>query len=186
MGIDGRGRVSGIGSRGVAGRSSLAFLLLLPVLFTWACSAADPRKVLAVEGLQGYWVVDTEKSQTNYIVPTIRFALKNVTAEPISNIQATATFRRKGEDSQWGDSFVTVANRDKPLAPGQSAPVEMRSSADYYTPGAPVAPEIMFQHGLFRDATVEVFLRVGRSGWVKMASAEIPRRLNPPTRDPAP
>jgi hypothetical protein len=184
MAIDGRRRRNGIGWKRAAWSRNL--LLLLPVVFAWACGAADPKKVLSVQGVQGYWVVDTEKSQTNYIVPTIRFELKNVSAEPISNIQATATFRRKGEDSQWGDSFVTVATRDKPLPAGQSSLVEMRSNADYYTPGAPVAPEIMFQHGLFRDATVEVFVRVGRSGWVKMASAEIPRRLNPPPRDSPP
>jgi hypothetical protein len=165
----------------------LSFLGILPLfVVTVACGSADAKAVLEVQHLEGYWVVDQEKSPTNYIAPTIRFELKNKGTEPLGNVQATATFRRKGEDSEWGDAFVTIANRDKPLGPGLSTSVEMRSNADYYTPGAPVAPEIMFQHGLFRDATVEVFIRVGRSGWVKMASAELPRRLNPPPREPPP
>jgi hypothetical protein len=159
-------------------RRHFGSLLVLPALCALSCSVADPAKVIGVQDVEGYWVVDKEKSPTNYITPTIRLGLKNLTADALPNVQATATFKRKGEDSAWGDAFVTVASRAKPLLAGQVVMVEMRSSSDYYTPGAPVAPEKMFEHKLFKDATVNVFVRVGRSGWVKMASAEIPRHLN--------
>jgi hypothetical protein len=162
---------------------SLALLACLSS-FEIGCRFVDPKTALEVQDLDGYWVIDTEKSATNYIAPSIVFTLKNKTSEPIGDIEATATFKRKGEDSLWGDSFVIIANHNKPLGPGQTTRVEMRSNADYYTPGAPVEPEIMFKHGLFRDATVDLFVRVGRSGFVKLAKTEVPRRLKP--KEPSP
>jgi hypothetical protein len=169
-------------SRSHLGRS-LSLLVGLAILSP-GCRFVDPKAVLEVQDLEGYWVIDKEKSATNYITPAIRFTLKNKSGEPLGNVEATATFKRKGEDSLWGDSFVIIANHSKPLGAGQTTRIEMRSNADYYTPGAPVEPEIMFKHGLFRDATVELFVRVGRSGFVKLAATEVPRRLQP--QDAAP
>jgi hypothetical protein len=153
-------------------------LVILPALLWASCGSVDPRAILEVQQLEGYWVLDTEKSRTNYITPTIHFVVKNTSTGVVHDIEATATFRRNGEDSMWGDCFVTIANRKRPLGPGQTTSIEMRSSGDYYTPGAPVEPEIMFKHGLFRDAAVDLFIRVGRSGFVKMGSLVVPRRLN--------
>lgn len=161
-------------------------LAILPVLVWGGCGSVDPKATVEVQQLEGYWVLDTQKSQTNYITPTIHFEIKNKTSGVVNNIDATATFHRKGEESLWGDCFVTIASRSRPLGPGQSTSVEMRSSGDYYTPGAPVEPEIMFKHGLFRDATVDLFLRVGRSGFVKMGSTVVPRRLNRTPQAPPP
>ena len=152
--------------------------LVLSAVLSVECGGVDPKAAFEVQNLEGYWVLDKEKSPTNYITPTIRFELKNRSPAAVRDIEATATFRRKGEQSEWGDAFVTIANRTKPLGAGETASVEMRSSGDYYTPGAPVAPEIMFQHPLFRDATVDLFLRSGRSGFIKMGTLDLPRRLN--------
>jgi hypothetical protein len=160
---------------------ALGALLWLPL--ATACGSVDPKTVLEVQNVEGYWVLDAVKSTTNYITPTVHFDVKNTSGEPLRDIEITATFRRKGEESLWGDAFLGVANRNNPLPAGASRGVEMRSSGDYYTPGARVDPEIMFKHGLFRDATVEIFVRTGRSQFVKMASLEIPRRLN---RNPSP
>jgi hypothetical protein len=138
----------------------------------------DPKAALEVQNLDGYWILDLEKSRTNYIKPVVHFDIRNKTGEPLQDVEFVATFRRKGEESEWGSDFLAVANRKNPLGAGQSRGVELRSSSDYYTPGAPVEPEIMFKHGLFRDATVDVSVRTGRSGFVKVASFDIPRRLN--------
>jgi hypothetical protein len=35
----------------------------------------------------------------------------------------------------------------------------------------------MFTHAQFRDATVDVFLRIGSSPWTKFATADIERRI---------
>jgi hypothetical protein len=105
----------------------------------------------------------------------VRFRLRNKGGQPQPSIQATATFRRKGEEAlTWGSDWKQVTPAGSPLLAGREVAVELKSDARYYSTGVPAS---MFQHELFKDATVEVFVRVGSSGWVKMAAAEVERRI---------
>lgn len=151
-------------------------LLALPLLVSLgACRAPNPKQELEVRELETYWAVDPAKGETQYLAPVVRLHLRDKGAQPLKAIQATATFRRKGEETlTWGSDWKQVIPSSKPLLPGQEVFVELKSDARYYSTGP---PESMFQHKLFKDATVEVFVRIGSSGWVKMAAVEVERRI---------
>jgi hypothetical protein len=160
-------------------RASRAVLLLAASLPALACKAPEPKAELDLSGLETYWVIDSAVGTTQYIAPAIRFHLKNKGARAWGGIQATATFRRKGEEGQpWGGDWQAVTPSGKSLAPGQDAVVVLKSDSRYYSAGL---PETMFQHNLFKDAKVEVFLRIGASPWTKFVDADVDRRIGSKT-----
>jgi hypothetical protein len=145
--------------------------LLAPVL---SCQSPDPQAVLEVSGLETYWAVDPPSGDTRYIAPAARFHVKNKGPEALRSVQATATFRRKGESQTWGADWQQVSATARPLAPGQTVLVLLKSDARY---SSPVEPEAMFGHDAFKDARVEVFLRVGSSPWTKFGEADVARHI---------
>jgi hypothetical protein len=138
------------------------------------CKAPDPKAELAVSNVETYWAIDAPKGQTQYIAPAVKLTVTNKGQKTWSSIVAAATFRRKGEADSWGGDSAIVASSKKPLGPGQSTTVLMSSDGRYYSEGT---PESMFAHALFKDATVEVFLRVGPSEFAKFAQADVERRV---------
>lgn len=139
-----------------------------------ACQSPDPQAVLEVSGLEAYWAVDPASGDTRFIAPAARFHVKNKGPEPLRSVQATATFRRQGEKETWGSDWQQVSASARPLAPGQTALVLLKSDARY---SSPVEPEAMFAHQQFKDARVEVFLRVGSSPWTRFGETDVERRI---------
>jgi hypothetical protein len=148
---------------------------------TAACQHHDPKQELEVLDPETYWVLDSPRGQTQYMAPAIRFRVRNKSPEALRAIQATATFRRTGEEESWGSASEQVTRASRPLEPGKDVLVVLRSDGHYTSPGA---PETMFAHALFKDVRVEVFVRVGSSDWVKMAEAPIERRVGSKTVEP--
>ncbi len=151
---------------------SLPWLAMVSALCASACSSPRPDQVLAVSELEAYWAIDETLGDTVYVAPVLRFKLENRGAT--QSIEATATFRRKGEEAGWGSAWERISVPAKRLEPGQSRLVMLQSDGRYSTTGA---PEGVFQHALFKDARVELFLRVGSSAWVKMGTADVDRRI---------
>lgn len=153
-------------------------LLLFPLLsapFFARCATPDPRQEVELSDLESYWAVDSAVGERQYIAPVVRFRLRNKKSEPLRSVQATATFRRKGEENvDWGSAWQQVTPAKKPIAPGQAALVTLKSDGRYYSTGA---PESFFEHKLFKDARATVFVRIGSSGWVKFAEADVERRI---------
>ncbi len=143
-----------------------------------ACKSHDPKAELEINELETYWILDSPRGGTQYMAPAMRFRVKNRSPEPIRSIQATANFHRVGEEESWGSAWEQVTPASKPLEPGKDVLVVLRSDGRYTSPGT---AESMFAHKLFKDARGEVFLRVGSSGWVKMAEAPIERRVGSKT-----
>ena len=141
---------------------------------TLACQSPDPRAVLEVSGIEGYWAVDPPSGETRYIAPAARMRVTNKGPQPLRSVQATATFRRKGESETWGSDWQQVSSSARMLAPGQTALVVLKSDARY---SSPVEPEAMFTHAQFKDARVEVFLRVGSSPWTRFGEVDVERRI---------
>jgi hypothetical protein len=156
-------------------------LVWLAPLLLAGCETPDPKAELEVDQVETYWVIDSAQGQVNYIAPAVRFSVRNKSAKPRGSVQSTATFRRKGETATWGADWRQVAPAGQPLPPGGSTRVLLRSDARYYSSGAPGS---MFDHKLFKDANVEVFLRVGSSGWVKFVESEVERRVGAPDVPP--
>ena len=154
-----------------AGRAASCAALLV----TAACSAPEPLKIVKVSGVETHWAVDNSEVGTQYIAPVVRFELTNVSAEPQGSIDVTATFRRKGESATWGGDYRQVSTRREPLGPGQSTALVMKSDTRYYSNGP---TEGMFTHAEFKDTTVELFVRVGRSKWTKLGEMmDVERRI---------
>ena len=154
---------------GGLGRAACAAVLLS------SCRTPDPAVIVKIGDVETHWAVDNSEVGTQYIAPVVRFQLTNISAEPQGSIDVTATFRRKGEDTTWGGDFRQVSTRKKPLEPGQSEPLVLKSDTRYYSNGP---TEGMFAHQDFKDATVEVFVRVGRSRWTKVTERlDVVRRI---------
>lgn len=159
-------------------RAPSAAVLALLVLASGACRSPEPKAELELTDVETYWVIDSTLGMTEYIAPAVRFRLRNKGTRPWGAVQATATFRRKGESQTWGSDWRQVTTSAKPLSPGQDALVVLKSDGRYYSTGT---PDSMFQHKLFKDANVEVYLRIGASAWVKFAEADIERRIGSKT-----
>jgi hypothetical protein len=148
---------------------------LAAVSFAAACQAPDPQKELEILELETYYAIERRAGDTLYISPVVRFTLRNKTKAPTRPIQASANFRRVGEEGQtWGGAWAQVTKADKLLDPGAQTLVVLQSEGHYTTTGE---PEGIFTHDLYKDVTSEVFLRVGASGWVKMAAVPVDRRI---------
>lgn len=139
-----------------------------------SCKTPDPKGIVRVSDIETHWAVDAQ-SDTQYIAPVVRFTLTNAGSEPQGSIDVTATFRRKGEAQTWGGDYRQVSTRQKPLGPGQSEALVLKSDTRYYSNG-PV--EGMFTHADFKDTTVQLFVRVGRSQWTQMSEQiDVERRV---------
>lgn len=157
-------------ARHAAGILSLA-------VFLASCRTPDPLKELEIKDLETYYAIERKAGDTLYIAPVARFTLRNRSPEPTRPIQASANFRRVGEEGKtWGGAWVQVSRAEKPLTPGAETVVVLQSEGHYTTTGE---AEAIFSHELYKDVTTEVFLRVGASGWVKMAAAPVARRIGP-------
>jgi hypothetical protein len=142
-----------------------------------ACRSPDPRAVTDVLDVETYWAIDSAQGDRQFIAPVVRFQVHNKGRDPLRTLEAQATFRRKGEDAIWSSAWTRVTGPGgAPLAPGASSLVVLKPEGEgrYFTNGP---PETMFTHAQFRDATVDVFLRIGSSPWTKFATADIERRI---------
>jgi hypothetical protein len=155
-------------------RSKLVWLALAALLAGAACTPADPTKELAASEVEAYWVVDSVVGTTQYLAPAVRLRVKNVGTHTRRPVEATATFRRVGEKDTWGSGFARVTAPGKALAPGESAMIVMTSDSRYYLVGT---AEQMFEHKLFKDATVTVFLRLSGSSWTQFADVRVERHI---------
>lgn len=153
-------------------RCTLALALALPAA---ACQSPDPKSVLQITELETYWAVDSATADRVYIAPVVRFSVRNTGPEELRTVQASANFRRKGEEElEWGGAWADVTPTGKPLAPGASRIVELKSDGRYYSSGD---PKTFFAHKLFKDARAQVWLRVGNSRWSLFAEPDVERRI---------
>ena len=177
-----RGRVVG-GPRGRAACCAALFLA--------SCRAPDPVQIVKISDVETHWAVDNSQVGTQYIAPVVRFQITNISAEPQGSIEVTATFRRKGETATWGGDYRQASTRREPLAAGRTEPLVLKSDTRYYSNGP---TEGMFTHKDFKDTTVELFVRVGRSRWTKFSElVDVERRIGArsvqdtlPTPSPSP
>jgi len=158
------------------------WLVAALLLASPGCRRPDPQKELDVSQLEAYWVVDTPVGREQYLAPAVRLVLKNKGQAPAHSLEATAVFRREGEeDKTWGSDWRRVAPAGKALRPGQETVLVMKCDARYHTNGP---PESMFTHEKWKDATVEVFVRLGSSPWTKLGQLAVERRIGSRTLAP--
>lgn len=147
------------------------------LLFAAACTPPDPKAELELLGLETYWAVDTPKGSEQYIAAAVRFELRNKGRKPLNSIETSAGFRRANDSGvfeEWGGDWKQVSSSREPLRPGEQRVVVLKSDARYHSPGPPSS---MFSHAQFRDPKVEVYVRIGSSGWVKFGEAAVERHI---------
>jgi hypothetical protein len=147
------------------------------VLAGAGCRSHDPAKELALSGLETYWIVDSPQQGQNYVAPTVRFHLKNVSSETIGSIQARARFPAPDQREAWGSIQEQVSTWSRPLEPGKEAIVTVRCAGRYH---AAADPQDILRSPAFKDPKVEVYVRIGSSNWAKMAEATVERRIGAP------
>lgn len=157
-------------------RCSVLAVLALSALPA-GCRSPDPQSVAETSDTETYWAIDNAQGDRQFIAPVVRFQAHNKGNQPLRTLEAQATFRRKGEDVIWSSAWTKVTGPSgAPLAPGARSLVVLKPEGEgrYFTNGP---PESMFTHAQFRDATVDVFLRIGSSPWTKFFTADIERRI---------
>jgi len=154
-----------------------AALAALALFAGTACGSHDPSKELSVGGVETYWIVDSPQQGQNYVAPAVRFRLKNVGPETLGSVQARARFPAPDQHEAWGSIQEQVSTWSRPLEPGKDAVVTVRSAGRYH---APVDPEDILRSPAFKDPRVEVYVRIGSSGWAMMAEAPVVRRIGAP------
>jgi hypothetical protein len=158
-------------------RESRSLLAFLTLFFLAACGggARQPitKLVEPVEVKTGWFDAGVEDGK-NKLVPTVMLTLKNVSSEPVANVQLNAVIRRVGETEEWGGAFQKVIGTEG-IAPGAATkPIVLRSTLGY-TGVEPRAQ--MLKNRLFVDAQVQVFAKHGGSQWVKLGEWPIAREL---------
>ena len=157
-------------------RCSVLAVLALSALLA-GCRSPDPQSVAEASDTETYWAIDNAQGDRQFIAPVVRFQAHNKGNQPLRTLEAQATFRRKGEDVIWSSAWTKVTGPSgAPLAPGARSLVVLKPEGEgrYFTNGP---PESMFTHAQFRDATVDVFLRIGSSPWTRFFTADIERRI---------
>jgi len=163
-----------------AGPAFLALAVLLA-----GCRSPDPRTVVDVSGVETYWAIDAAQGEREFIAPVVRFQAVNKGSSPLRTLEAQATFRRQGETAIWSSAWQRVTGpKGGPLPSGATSLVVLKPEGEgrYFSTGP---PEGMFAHPQFRDATVEVFLRIGASRWTRFLGADVQRRIGTRSLEPA-
>ena len=156
-------------------RLVLVCLVSSSALATVACGpTVDLVAGLRVNDVATGWVDAGPANGLNKLVPTVSFALTNVSGETLRLLQVNAVFRRSGEQSEWGARFAPAAD-PKGLAPGETTRVLMLSSDLGYTGTDP--QEEMLQNSRFVDTDVDIFVKYGSAQWVRLGRFPVQRQL---------
>jgi hypothetical protein len=139
-----------------------------------SCTPPDPKAYLEVVEFETYWVVDSTMGDRVFMAPAARVELRNRSDQDCPAIQATAVFRRVGEEETWGSDFQQVTRSGESLGPGETVVVVVKSDGRYHSD---TTPDRFFEHELFVDARVDLFLRVGSSGMVPFAEGVVERHV---------
>ena len=155
--------------------------LLLPALFSLslagACVSGSQQPITEmvqpVDVKTGWFDAGVENGM-NKLLPTVMLSLKNITNQPVSNVQLNAVIRRTGESEEWGGAFVKIVGADGIPPGGQTKPIVLRSNLGY----TGIEPRTqMLKNRQFVDAQVQVFAKHGGNQWVKLGEWPIARDL---------
>ncbi len=165
-----------------AARTIAALLAALAAGSGAGCTDAEATRAAAridLSGLVGYWAVLGQDSDGNtYIRPAVRFRVRNTNPDPTEYIQVMSVFRRESApEESWGTAYLHSATEEPLLPGGETAEHTLRSDSNYLSQAR---PRQMFEHELWEDVEVEMFVRVGASSWVSRGRVLAERRLGPP------
>jgi hypothetical protein len=138
-------------------------------------SANQPiTKLVEPVGVKTGWFDAGVEDGKNKLVPTVTLTLKNVSTQPVANVQLNAVIRRVGETEEWGGDFRKVIGTEG-IPPGSTTkPIVLRSNLGYT--GIESRAQ-MLKNRQFVDASVQVFAKHGGNQWTKLGEWPIAREL---------
>jgi hypothetical protein len=150
-------------------------VLILVAATACGSSASQPisKLVEPVDVRTGWFDAGVENGM-NKLVPTVTLTLKNVSSEPVANVQLNAVIRRVGETEEWGGAFQKVIGTEGIPPGGVTKPIVLRSNLGY-TGIEPRAQ--MLKNSQFVDAHVQVFAKHGGNQWTKLGEWQIAREM---------
>jgi hypothetical protein len=155
-------------------RRLLSFLLLAGVL-AGCTPTVDLMETVDITDVQtGWYDAGLLETGQNKLVPSISLKLRNKSNESVARVQLNAIFHRVGEVDGWGEHYVSAVGADGLEPAAATGTIVLRSTLGYTGDQSRVD---MLQHASFVDATVDIFAKQGRGGWVKLGEYRIDRQL---------
>ena len=161
----------------VMARTSKPLLAVLILIAAAACGSSPSQpisKLVEPVDVRTGWFDAGVEDGKNKLVPTVMLTLKNVSSEPVANVQLNAVIRRVGETEEWGGAFQKVIGMEAVPPGGASKPIVLRSNLGY-TGIEPRAQ--MLKNSQFVDAHVQVFAKHGGNQWTKLGEWQIAREM---------
>jgi hypothetical protein len=153
----------------------LPFLFAIVLASACGAGASEPitKLVEPVDVKTGWFDAGVENGM-NKLVPSVTLTLKNVSSQPVANVQLNAVIRRVGETEEWGGAFQKVVGSE-PIPPGATTkPIVLRSNLGY-TGTEPRAQ--MLKNSQFVDAHVQLFAKHAGNQWTKLGEWQIAREM---------
>ena len=152
-----------------------AYLLLLIALAITGCTrSVDVTQALEITDVHTGWYDMGIIGGQNKLVPSISLRLQNTDDDTVGGVQLNAIFRRVGEPDGWGEHYVQAIDRSGLEPAATSEPIVLRSTLGYTGTQSRLD---MLQNAQFVDASVDIFAKQGRGGWVKIGEFPIDRQL---------
>jgi hypothetical protein len=150
-------------------------LFVIAAAVSCGSSASQPiNKLVEPVDVKTGWFDAGVENGMNKLVPTVMLTLKNVSSEPVANVQLNAVIRRVGETDEWGGDFKKVIGMEAIPPGGTTKPIVLRSNLGY-TGIEPRAQ--MLKNSQFVDAHVQVFAKHGGNQWTKLGEWQIAREM---------
>ena len=164
-------------ARASLGRRRVLSTVALAIAFAWTAGCGAPvdlKASLKVGDVATGWFDQGIVNGQNKLVPSIAFALSNLSEREISSVQINVVFRRVGEAEEWDAVFMRGIDTSG-LAPGASTSQLVVRAKLGYTGDQPRVE--MLQHPQFVDAKVKIFAKHGSAQWVELGDFPVERRL---------
>ena len=157
-----------------AARLRLSLVLVGLIAFAACGPAVDLTKGLQVLNVSTGWYDAGLVNGENKIVPSVSFALKNVSDATLASLQVNALFRLVNDPAEWGSGFLTAAG-SRGLDAGVMTDVFVIRSQQGYTSTDP--RQDMLHNSHFVDAKVELSAKYGSGQWTRIGVYPIDRQL---------
>ena len=149
--------------------------VVLTLMSTAACSRdIDLATSLQVDAVSTGWFDAGIVGGKKKLVPAVSFTLKNASDRKLPVLQVNASFRRVGDENEWGTAFLTAAGSGGFPPGAASGAITLRSQLGYT--GIESGAE-MLDNSQFVDAKVDLFAKYGSGGWTRVGEYPIARRL---------
>jgi hypothetical protein len=154
-----------------------AWLIGLAVAASACGPKVDLTKGLQVVDVTTGWADKGVVEGQNKIVPSITFAVKNVSDQTLNALDLNIAFHQGTETADWDTEPVMNLAGSEGLAPGATSKPVTVDSAKGYTAAPPQTRAEMLQNSHFIDARVNVFAKYSNTQWAPVGEFTVTRQL---------